>query len=193
MTPAGEPKGMRQVRLYLIARSEAQKAGVAQAVRDAGGEVLYVSTHGKYLVVHVPLSKLAVVAGRDEVYAIERVLEGFEPNQDVRDIYGGEKARITMAQIRELCGADRLKAAGGYEGLGVRVAFWDDAVRADHIDLIGRPLTIIGPQVRGNAVHGTAIAGILCGEGRGNPEARGLLPLGGLVFASSKSRGTATS
>jgi len=183
--PVGEPAGMRQVRVFLFDRADAAKKSVAKVVNDAGGAVLFTSAKGKYLVAHVPLGKVAVVAGADEVAAVERVAQGFTPQQITRDVYGGEKARITMAQVRELCGADRLKAAG-YDGYGVKVAFWDDGVRADHADLLARPLTILGTMPRGNWNHGTAIAGILCGEGRLDARARGLLPAGGLVFASRK-------
>jgi hypothetical protein len=63
------------------------------------------------------------------------------------------------------------------------VAFWDDGIRDDHVDLLARPVTVIGPKYWLETGHGTAIASILCGEGRGDPRARGLLPLGGLVFA----------
>jgi hypothetical protein len=121
MTPQGEPKGMRRVRLYLFEQGDAKKR-VGQAVRDAGGEIVFVSGEGKYVVALVPLDRLGTVAGQDDVSGIERVLQGYEPNGMQRDVYGGAKSRITMAQIRELCGADRLKAERGYEGLGVRVA-----------------------------------------------------------------------
>ena len=117
---------------------------------------------------------------------MERAWEGFEPQQ-VTDHYGGSAARVTMEEIRELCGANHLRENSGYEGLGVRIAFWDDGIRTDHIDLLARrPITFIRPPVRANGNHGTAIAAILCGEGRGNPLSRGLLPLGSLVFASQK-------
>jgi hypothetical protein len=187
MSPAGEPQGMRRVRVYLFERNEAAKAAVSRSIRDHGGEVLYTSSHGKYLIAQVPVEQLVAVAGLDEVCGVERLLGGFELSQMTRDSYGGAAARITLAQVRELCGADRLEAAAGYAGLGVRVAFWDDGVQADHIDLVGRPLTVVGPKMQANANHGTAIAGILCGEGRGNPQARGLLPQGGLIFAAYRS------
>ena len=93
---------------------------------------------------------------------------------------------ITLSQIRELCGAEAVKQAGGYEGLGVRVAFWDLGIRDDHVDLLARPVTILGPKYWAETYHGTAVASILCGEGRGDPRARGLLPLGGLVFATDQ-------
>jgi hypothetical protein len=184
--PRKEPAGFRRVRVYLFESSVAVKTAVAEAVRAASGEMLFQSTHGFYLVVNVPRDQVAALARRDEVCAIERAFEGFEPQQfGPGEVYGGSKARVTMEQIRELCGAEVLKKAG-YEGLGVRVAFWDDNIRTDHIDLLTRsPITFVGPRVRANANHGTAIAGILCGEGRGDPKARGLLPLGSLVFASS--------
>jgi hypothetical protein len=184
--PRNEPEGMRRVRVYLFERGAAPKKSVAEAIRTAKGEVLFQSTRGSYIVANVPRDQVATLARRDEVCAIERDFEGFEPQQfGPGELYGGSKARVTMAQVRELCGAEVLKRAG-YEGLGVRVGFWDDGIRTDHIDLLARGLiTFVGPRARANANHGTAIAGILCGEGRGDPMARGLLPLGSLVFASS--------
>ena len=76
---------------------------------------------------------------------------------------------ITLSQIRELCGAEAVKQAGGYEGLGVRVAFWDLGIRDDHVDLLARPVTVLGPKYWLDTYHGTAVASILCGEGRGDP------------------------
>jgi hypothetical protein len=186
--PHNEPGGVRRVRVHLFERGADVKRAVAEAIRAAGGEVLYQSVHGFYLVANVPRDRLPVIARRDEVCAIERALEGFEPQQvGPGQLYGGSRARVTMAQVRELCGANFLRQAGGYEGLGVRVAFWDDGVRTDHIDFLARsPITFVGPRVRVNANHGTAIAGILCGDGRGDPSARGLLPVGSLVFASAQ-------
>jgi hypothetical protein len=66
------------------------------------------------------------------------------------------------------------------------VAFWDSGIRDDHVDLLARPLTVLGPKYWFDTYHGTAVGSILCGEGRGDPRARGLLPLGGLVFATDQ-------
>jgi hypothetical protein len=134
----------------------------------------------------VPQDQLAVVARCDAVCAIERRYGAFELQASGKSgdsLPPLAKDLITLSQIRELCGAEAVKKAGGYEGLGVRVAFWDTGIRDDHIDLLARPVTVIGPKYWLGTNHGTPIASILCGEGRGDPRARGLLPLGGLVFA----------
>jgi serine protease AprX len=192
--PRHEREGERQVLIYLFDRDEGAKKLVAQVVRDAGGKVVFQSPKGYYLAANLPLDKLATLARCDAVCAVERRFGAFELRFPMFDVNAGnslkgpnekkrDKGLISLSEIRELCGAEAVKKAGGYEGLGVRVAFWDNGVRRDHIDLSARPLTVIGPAQWTNSGHGTEIASILCGEGRGDPRARGLLPLGGLVFA----------
>jgi Subtilase family len=189
---AKERKGWRSVLVYLFDRDEGTKKAVAQVIRDAGGKVVFQSPRGFYLAANVPLDQLAAVARCEAVCAIERRFGAFEfqapakGSQGFQDPAKGDKGFITLSQIRELCGADAVKKAGGFEGLGVRVAFWDSGIREDHVDLLARPLTIIGPAYWLGANHGTQVASILCGEGRGDSRARGLLPLGGLVFATDQ-------
>jgi hypothetical protein len=178
-----EPKSWRYVLVHLFDRDVGAKKVVGQVIRDAGGKVVFESPRGFYLAANVPLDRLAAVAQCEAVCGVERRFGAFDYSQAPSQ---GDKSLITLAQIRELCGAEAINKAGGYEGLGVRVAFWDDRVREDHVDLLSRPVTILGPTQWTNANHGTAIASILCGEGRGDPRARGLLPLGGLVFAADR-------
>jgi hypothetical protein len=187
-----EPRGGRHVLVYLFDRSDGARESVAQVIRGAGGKVVLQSPHGSYVAANVPLDRLGVVAGCDAVCAIERRFGAFElrgasqGSGGLRAPSQGAEGLITLSQIRELCGAEAVRKAGGFEGLGVRVAFWDDGVRDDHIDLLARPLAIVGSKRGVYVHHGTPIAGILCGEGRGDGRARGLLPLGGLVFATSE-------
>jgi serine protease AprX len=188
---ATEQRGSRAVLVYLFDRDEAAKKAVAQAIRDAGGKVLFQSPHGFYLAANVPLDRLAVVARCDAVCAIERRFGAFDYQAPSQGQGGnsptqGGKGLLSLEQIRELCGAEAVKKAAGYEGLGVRVAFIDIGIREDHVDLLGRPLTILGPRQWFPPDHGTAVASILCGEGRGDPRARGLLPAGGLMFAEDR-------
>ena len=185
-----EPKGWRYVLVYLFDRDEDAKMLVRQVIEDAGGNVKFQSPRGFYLVANVPQDQLAVVARCDAVCAIERRFGAFElraSGKSGNSLPPVAKGLITLSQIRELCGAEAVKKAGGYEGMGVRVAFWDDGIRDDHVDLLARPVTFLGPKSWFDTNHGTAIASILCGEGRGDPRARGLLPLGGLVFAVDQS------
>ncbi len=184
-----EPEGWRYVLVYLFDRDEGAKKLVRQVIEDAGGNVVFQSPRGFYLAANVPEDQLAVVAGCDAVCAIERRYGAFElraPGKSGDSLPPLAKGLITLSQIRELCGAEAVRKAGGYEGLGVRVAFWDSGIREDHVDLLARPVTILGPKFGMDTSHGTAIASILCGEGRGDPRARGLLPLGGLVFATDQ-------
>lgn len=184
-----EPEAWRYVFVHLFDRDEGDKNRVGKVIEDAGGEVVFKSPRGFYLVANMPQDQLSVVAECEAVCAIERRYGAFElgasgKSGDALPPLG--KGLITLSQIRELCGAEAIRKAGGYEGIGVRVAFWDLGIRDDHIDLLARPLTIFGPKYWAEANHGTAVASILCGEGRGDPRAKGLLPLGGLVFATDQ-------
>jgi subtilase family protein len=184
-----EPEGWRYVLVHLFDRDEGAKKLVRQAIEDGGGKVVFQSPRGFYLAANVPEDQLAVVARCDAVCAIERRYGAYElgvPGKRGLSLPPLAKGLITLSQIRELCGAEAVRKAGGYEGLGVRVAFWDTGIRDDHVDLLARPVTILGPKSWLDTSHGTAIASILCGEGRGDPRARGLLPLGGLVFATDQ-------
>jgi hypothetical protein len=184
-----EPEGWRYVLVYLFDRDEGAKKSVRQVIEDGGGNVVFQSPRGFYLAANVPEDQLAVVARCDAVCAIERRYGAFElraPGRSGDSLPPLAKGLITLSQIRELCGAEAVKKAGGYEGLGVRVAFWDTGIRDDHVDLLARPVTVLGPKFWLDTDHGTQIASILCGEGRGDPRARGLLPLGGLVFAADQ-------
>ncbi len=184
-----EPEGWRYVLVYLFDRDEGAKKLVRQIIEDAGGNVVFQSPRGFYLAANVPEDQLAVVARCDAVCAIERRYGAFElraPGKSGDSLPPLAKGLITLSQIRELCGAEAVRKAGGYEGLGVRVAFWDWGIRDDHVDLLARPVTVLGPKFWAGTDHGTQIASILCGEGRGDPRARGLLPLGGLVFATDQ-------
>jgi hypothetical protein len=184
-----EPKGWRYVLVYLFDRDEGAKKQVRQVIEDAGGKVVFQSPRGFYLAANLPQDQLAAVARCDAVCAIERRFGAFElrsPGKSGDSLPPLAKGLITLSQIRELCGAEAVKQAGGYEGLGIRVAFWDSGIRDDHVDLLARPVTVLGPKYWMDTYHGTAVASILCGEGRGDPRARGLLPLGGLVFATDQ-------
>jgi hypothetical protein len=170
--PRDEPKGLRKLLVSLFHREPDKKESVGEVIRVAGGKIVFQSSHGFYLAADLPIDRLATVARHNAVCGIERRYEVFDSLQEPAKY--DAKHRITLAQIRTLCGADAVKKAGGYEGLGVRVGLWDDGIREDHIDLLGRPVTFLGPRVRAIANHGTSIASILCGEGRGDPNARGL-------------------
>jgi serine protease AprX len=176
--PAKEPQGRRHLFVHLFERDSGAKATAAAAIRAAGGGVLYTSPHGYYLAAEIPFDKLAGVAGCDAVCGFERRFDGRRANQGP----SSDDKCLTLAQVRELCGANAVEKAGGYQGLGVRAVVMDNGVRADHIDLLSRPITFTGPIQPSDARHGTPIAGILCGDGRGDARARGLLPLGSLVF-----------
>ena len=184
-----EPEGWRHVFVHLFNRDEGSKQLVRQVVEDIGGKVVFQSARGFYLAANVPQDKLAVVAQSDAVCAIERRFGAFElrtPGKSGSSLPPIGDGGITMPQIRELCGAEAVRKAGGYEGSGVRVAFWDTGIRKDHVDLLTRPLTVLGPEYWFDTEHGTQVASVLCGEGRGDPRATGLLPLGGLVFATDQ-------
>ena len=89
-----------------------------------------------------------------------------------------------MGDIRAMGGADFVESAGGYRGQGVHGSIIDDDVRADHVDLASRPILLAGPREELPAFHGTAVTGILFGDGTGDPRARGLLPRGQPIFSN---------
>ena len=184
-----EPDGWRYVFVNLFDRDKANKKRVRHVIEEVGGEVVFQSPRGFYIVANIPQDQLPLVAQCDAVCAIERRYGAFElgvPGNGGDGLPPIAKGLITLAQIRELCGAEAVRKAAGCEGLGVRMAFWDIGIRDDHVDLLSRPLTVLGPKYWMEASHGTAVASILCGEGRGDPRAKGLLPLGGLVFATDQ-------
>ena len=184
-----EPEGWRYVLVYLFDRDEVAKKQVRQVIENAGGKVVFQSPRGFYLAANLPQDQLAVVARCDAVCAIERRYGAFElaaSGKSGDSLPPLAKGLITLSQIRELCGAEAVKQAGGYEGLGVRVAFWDDGIRDDHVDLLARPVTVIGPKYWARYRPRDSDRQHSLRRRARRSARRGLLPLGGLVFATDQ-------
>ncbi len=168
-----------------------RNGGVADAVRipdPAGRSFRLMPVHPRKYRVTAELSDpmILALARCDSVSFIEPYrgdAGGGQAGGAVGEAAGA--AIMTLSDVRSLFGADHVEATGGYRGRGVRGAVIDTDVRDDHVDLDSRPTLYAVPRLGGSPFHGTATAGILFGDGTGNPRARGILPQGLLVFAAA--------
>ncbi len=145
-----------------------EKSAVADGVRRAGGEVRdYISRHGFLLRVRLDGAQLSTIVRRDDVLFV--------------DPWAPEEPDMNI--VRQVGGADAIEAAEGYTGEGVRAQVRDTGLDFGHSDWRFAPLPHGGTS--GSQNHGTAVYGIVFGDGAGNSQARGLLPDAQGVFHSS--------
>jgi len=142
------------------------KQVVANKISEFGG-ILIKENAGKVLVeATLTPEQLFSVVRLDEVLFVDRWSE-YEADMDIG---------------REIGGANYIETAGGYTGDDVRGESFDSGFNLNHVDFQHHPLIVHGPSC-GSHYHGTACAGILFGDGTGNPAARGLLPEGQGIVA----------
>ncbi len=139
---------------------------LAEKISDIGGIVD--TTNGGKVLVQATLTpeQLFLVARMNEVNFIDRWSD-YEPDMDIG---------------REIGGANYIETVAGYTGQDVRGESFDTGFNLNHVDFQNNPLIVHGPSC-GSDSHGTATAGILFGDGTGNPDARGLLPDGQGIVA----------
>lgn len=82
---------------------------------------------------------------------------------------------------REIGGANYIETVAGFTGSGVRGEVIDVGFNVSHVDFASRPL-IQHTAVSTNS-HGASTSGIIFGDGTGNSQGRGLLPLGQGIIA----------
>jgi hypothetical protein len=140
----------------ILANKISNLGGIVNTVN--GGKVLVQAT--------LTPEQLFSVARMDEVNFIDRWSE-YEADMDIG---------------REIGGANYIETVAGYTGEGVRGEAFDTGFNLNHVDFQSNPLIVHGPSC-GSDSHGTACAGILFGDGTGNPDARGLLPDGQGIVA----------
>lgn len=87
---------------------------------------------------------------------------------------------IDMNNVRSVNGGLYLENNTAYRGQGVNSHIIDTGVRATH-DAIDTRLTVRNNS--GDTSHGTSTSGIVIGNGTGNAQGTGMLPLGNLVFS----------
>ena len=135
-----DPKVWRRILVHVFDRDEGTSNAVARVIRDAGGTVETQCHRGSYLIANMRLDRVALVAQNDAVCAIERFFapfgrtaDPFPGHEGLKEPAPADDQSITLAQIRELCGADAVKRAGGYEGSGrSRRVLGNRCVRGPH-------------------------------------------------------------
>ena len=158
----------RWYNIHVTRSGLAEKSAVADAIRSDGGEVHdYVSPHGFLLRARLSGLVLLNVIRRDDVLFV--------------DPWGPEEPDMDI--VRQVGGADAIEAAEGYTGAGVRAQVRDTGLDFGHTDWRFAPMPHGGTS--GSQNHGTAVYGIVFGDGAGNSQARGLLPDAQGVFHSS--------
>ncbi len=142
------------------------KQVVANKISEIGGTLIKENA-GKVLVeATLTPEQLFAVVRFDEVLFVDRWSE----------------YEVDMDKGREIGGANYIEIAGGYTGKDVRGESFDTGFNLNHVDFQHHPLIVHGGAC-GSDSHGTACAGILFGDGTGNPNARGLLPEGQGIVA----------
>jgi len=139
---------------------------LANKISEIGG-IVDTANGGKFLVqATLTPEQLFFVARMDEVNFIDRWSE-YEADMNIG---------------REIGGANYIETVANYTGEGVRGESFDTGFNLNHVDFQNNKLIIHGPSC-GTDSHGTAVAGILFGDGTGNADARGLLPDGQGIVA----------
>lgn len=131
---------------------------VAERVRMTGGEV-ELTTQGRRMVVRLNRMGLMRVAAMKEVLFID------EPGEKEDD----------LDIARQISGADAVEAVRGYSGEGVRAEVMDSGLRTTHTDFVANP-PLIHVGNGSSTFHGTAVYGIVFGDGTSDSRGRGLIP-----------------
>lgn len=143
----------------IMVLAEEHKAAVASRIESIGGKVQRADA-GKFLVEAVLTpAELLAVAGWDEVLFIDR----WSPYE------------VDMNIARQIGGANFIELVAGYAGQGVRGEVFDAGFNLIHMDFASRPLVLHG-TVNVDS-HGASTSGIVFGDGTGDPNARGMLPM----------------
>lgn len=143
------------------------KQDLAQRLAALGAAVHGVNSRGYLVGATLSNAQLAEITAWSDVVHVDR----------------WSAPEIDMDLARALDGADYIEDMGGYRGQGVRAEVMDGNVVPTHPDFASRPLIFHGGRT-GDASHGTPTTGIVFGDGAGNPQGRGMLPLGQGIFAS---------
>ncbi|MEQ9096707.1 MAG: S8 family serine peptidase [Phycisphaerales bacterium] len=152
--------------IQMLSRGNADQQAVARAIDQMGGQVHGFEPMGFRIEATLTLDQLTAVARRPEVLFID-AKGAPEPDMDI---------------VRLFSGGDRLHGLG-FSGRGVRGEVLDGGLRTSHLDFQARPPlihTANGPVT----AHGTAVYGIVFGDGTADPTKTGMLPEGQGIFAS---------
>lgn len=168
-----------------VQSSPQTKQGVAARIEELGGEVLANPDAGFRLLATMKDEQIRKLAHLDAVLSIERSGNWFAGQaHGSGGAPGAGTATIDSEQLRDLLGANYVEERGGYRGAGVWCAAVDSSPRETHVDLFGR-ISFVGPQRHQGDWHGTAVCGMLIGDGSANTRGRGMLPRGHVLFQDS--------
>ncbi|MCG8351819.1 MAG: S8 family serine peptidase [Chloroflexales bacterium] len=146
--------------IMLFEKGATMQDAVAQRITELGGSVDMRSESSR-MEATLSLDQLRQVAQMDEIMFIDLVTE----TGDDMDI------------VRQISGANYLERVAGYTGQGVAGEALDRGFNIKHRDFKANPLILHSRNNNpGNTHHGSQVAGILFGNGAGDPKARGLLP-----------------
>lgn len=152
--------------IQMLGRGPKDQHAVARAIAEAGGIVHGFEPMGYRIEATLTPDQLAVVAQRAEVLFIDA--KG-APEDD-------------MDIVRAFSGGDIMHTLG-FSGRGVRGEVLDGGLRTTHEDFQARPPIIHNANGPVTA-HGTAVYGIVFGDGHADPDLTGMLPEGQGIFAS---------
>jgi len=155
----------------VVADKHADKPALARKIRALGGQV--VNEHFGSLLMTVRLTgpQLRLAAGLDEVLWMDR---DTELGEDV------DNARIQG-------GANYVESQGGYSGVGINAHIYE-GIDAGHPGFSGPVVNVNSGGA--SSGHGTNTAGIVFGDGSGNPQFRGLAPDAGKFYTNYSSVST---
>ncbi len=153
--------------IQALTQDAGEKQDLAQRLAALGATVHGVNSRGYLVNATLSSAQLAAITEWSDVVHVDR----------------WSAPEVDMDIARELDGANHIEELGGYRGQGVRAEVMDGNVLATHPDFASRPVIFHGGR-SGDASHGTPTTGIVFGDGAGNPQGRGMLPLGQPIFAS---------
>ena len=153
--------------LQVTGGDQETKAVLAARVRAVGGVVDSLRGTGPLLDATLTAEQLLRLVHRDELFFVDRWLP----------------MHSYMDKVRADGGADTVESVAGFTGTGVRAEVMDSGLFSTHQDWANTP--IISTTNNGPQSHGTAVYGIVFGDGTGNASARGMLPDAQGIFADN--------
>jgi hypothetical protein len=158
----------RTYSIMLMEPGEETQKRVAARIMELGGCTHGIQPGNIRLFATLTMDQLAELVHMDDVLFV--------------DVPG--EIEYAMNNVREISGANYVESVGSFRGQGVRGEAWDTGLRTSHVDFQHHPALIhVGNSV--STDHGTPVYGIIFGDGTGNATARGVLPEGQGIFASS--------
>ena len=155
----------------VVADKHNDKPALAQKIAAIGGNVVSEQTGSILMTVSLTGPQLGQAAGFDEVLWIDR---WSAPEEDV------DNARIQG-------GANYVESQTGYSGVGLNAHIYE-GIDAGHQGFSGPVINVRSGGA--SSGHGTNTAGIVFGDGTGNPQFRGLAPDAGKFYTNYSSVNT---